>query len=64
MIENSTITIPRKDYIELVQDRRLLLRLFAAGVDNWEVLEDCMEDEDEDDTYVPEHVIRPKHENE
>lgn len=41
---NETVTIPRSRYDELIEADRMLSRLEAAGVDNWEGYDDAMGD--------------------
>lgn len=42
-----TVTITKREYDRLVKDQRFLIRLEAAGVDNWVCYDDCLEaDED------------------
>lgn len=38
-----TVTIPKKEYDELLQAQRELNALHAAGVDNWDWYGDAME---------------------
>lgn len=35
-MEDETVTISKKEYDELIEDRRILRLLQAGGVDNWE----------------------------
>ncbi len=44
------ITIPRKEYEQLKEDSRILGKLYAGGVDNWEWYGECFDyDEEEED---------------
>jgi hypothetical protein len=45
-----TVTITRKEYNQLLEDAKILERLYANGVDNWEGW-DGIGDESEEDIY-------------
>ena len=47
MSDEKTVTISKEEYESLLEDRRFLEALRAAGVDNWEGYEYAFEDEDE-----------------
>lgn len=40
-----TVTITKKEYLQLLEDSKFLNKLYQAGVDNWEGYEDCLEDD-------------------
>lgn len=42
-----TVTIPKKEYDQLLEDSRILEALYAAGVDNWTWYGDAMATLDE-----------------
>lgn len=44
-----TITISKKLYEKLLQDRKTLRALEAAGVDNWEGYSEAFPSDDDDD---------------
>ena len=48
MSDKNTVTISIEEYESLLEDRRILRALKAAGVDNWEGYEHAFEDEDEE----------------
>jgi len=47
------VTIPKKEYEELLKDSQFLMRLEAAGVDNWEGYHYAFidDEESEEDIY-------------
>lgn len=47
MSDEKTVIISKEEYKSLLEDRRFLEALRAAGVDNWEGYEYAFEDEDE-----------------
>jgi hypothetical protein len=47
MSEEKTITIPLKEYNELLEDSILLGKLQKAGVENWEWYDDAISDDDD-----------------
>lgn len=47
MSDKKTVTISNEEYESLLEDRRFLRALEAAGVDNWEGYQYAFEDEDE-----------------
>ena len=49
MSDKKTVTISSEEYKSLLEDRRFLRALEAAGVDNWEGYQYAFEDEDEDE---------------
>lgn len=52
MSDKKTVTISNEEYESLLEDRRFLRALEAAGVDNWEGYQYAFEDEDEFDEEI------------
>lgn len=46
--EIKTITISYKDYLELLEESRILDKLYAGGVDNWEWYDLAMEGKEDE----------------
>jgi len=46
VMEEETITTTKKEYDQLVEDSRILAKLRAAGVNNWEGYEEAQDMED------------------
>lgn len=45
---DDTVTIPAGEYARLKEDSRILGKLYAGGVDNWEWYSDSLYGDDED----------------
>lgn len=48
MGKEGVITISLERYTELMSSERFLGKLMAAGVDNWDGYEDCLDEEEEE----------------
>jgi uncharacterized protein YggE len=49
MLDDTYVTIKKSEYDRLIDANKMLDKLYAAGVDNWEGFEFALDDYDEDE---------------